>query len=162
MNRKATFAKRQRETDLKDHARSKEARRVARKDSSRTGKGPEIAWDQAVYPTAENPDDAPVTNAGAQVPASGAAGAPAGSAPATPPAPPNAASHARAHEAAAAGSKAAAAKAAAAGSKPAEKSAEKSGEKSGAQPGEKPSGAQGSSKLGPRLPSLVPRDDSAS
>ncbi|MBA3453101.1 MAG: hypothetical protein H0T42_08410 [Deltaproteobacteria bacterium] len=123
---------------------------MARKDSSRTGKGPEIAWDQAVYPTAENPDDAPVTNAGAQVPASGATGAPNGNAPATPPAPPappNAASHAKAHEAAAAGSRAAA-----------EKSAEKAGDK----PGEKPSGAQGSSKLGPRLPSLVPRDDSAS
>ena len=147
MNRKATFAKRQRETDLKDHARSKEARRVARKDGSRTGKGPEIAWDQAVYPTAENPDDAPVTNAGAVVPASGAAGA-ANAAPATPPAPPNAASHARAHEAAAAGSKAAA-----------EKAAQTSGAK---KPGEKPNGAQGSSKLGPRLPSLVPRDDSAS
>ena len=146
MNRKATFAKRQRETDLKDHARSKEARRVARKDSSRTGKGPEIAWDQAVYPTAENPDDAPVTNAGAVVPASGATGAPnaAASTPAAPTAPPNAASHAKAHEAAAAGSKAAA-------------------EKSGAQPGEKPAQGQkqGSSKLGPRLPSLVPRDDSA-
>jgi len=143
MNRKATFAKRQRETDLKDHARSKEARRVARKDSSRTGKGPEIAWDQAVYPTAENPDDAPVTNAGAQVPANGAA--PNGGTPPAPPAPPNATSHARAHEAAAAsaGSKAAA-----------EKAAEK--------PGEKPNGASGSSKLGPRLPSLVPRDDSAS
>jgi hypothetical protein len=147
MNRKATFAKRQRETDLKDHARSKEARRVARKDSSRTGKGPEIAWDQAVYPTADNPDDAPVTNAGAVVPASGATGAPAAAAapPAAPPAAPNAASHAKAHEAAAAGSKAA---------------AEKAG-----QPAEKPNGGQGqkqgSSKLGPRLPSLVPRDDSA-
>ena len=137
MNRKATFAKRQRETDLKDHARSKEARRVARKDTSRTGKGPEIAWDQAVYPTADNPDDAPVTNAGAQVPASGTAGTtPANATPPAPPAPPNATSHARAHEAAAA-------------AKPAEK------------PGEKPSGPSGSSKLGPRLPSLVPRDDSA-
>lgn len=52
MNRKATFAKRQRESDLKDHARSKEARKAARKDTSRTGKGPEIAWDEAVYPTA--------------------------------------------------------------------------------------------------------------
>ncbi len=142
MNRKATFAKRQRETDLKDHARSKEARRVARKDSSRTGKGPEIAWDQAVYPTAENPDDAPVTNAGAQVPASGAAAAP------PPPAPaPNAASHAKAHEAAAAAS--------------ATKAAEKPGDKPGDKPAGKPTGAQGSSKLGPRLPSLVPRDDSA-
>ena len=150
MNRKATFAKRQRETDLKDHARSKEARRVARKDSSRTGKGPEIAWDQAVYPTAPNPDDAPVENAGAQVPANGATAAPAaGSAPVTPPAPPNATSHARAHEAAAAGTKAANEKA---GEKPIEKP----------KPGGKQSGAQGSSKLGPRLPSLVPRDDSAS
>jgi len=135
MNRKATFAKRQRETDLKDHARSKEARRAARKDNSRTGKGPEIAWDEAVYPTAENPDDAPVSNAGAQVPASGTAAAPAAPAPA-----PNAASHAKAHEAAAAAS--------------ASKAADK--------PGEKPTGAGGSSKLGPRLPSLVPRDDSAS
>jgi hypothetical protein len=139
MNRKATFAKRQRETDLKDHARSKEARRVARKDGSRTGKGPEIAWDQAVYPTADNPDDAPVTNAGAVVPANGAAAAP----PPAPVAPPNAASHAKAHEAAAA----------AAAAKDAKTDATK--------PGEKPSGAQGSSKLGPRLPSLVPRDDSA-
>ncbi len=151
MNRKATFAKRQRETDLKDHARSKEARRVARKDTSRTGKGPEIAWDQAVYPTAENPDDAPVTNAGAQVPASGTAGAPNATAapatPPTPPAPPNAASHAKAHEAAAAGSKAAAAKA---------------GEKAGEKPNGQSTSKQGSSKLGPRLPSLVPRDDSAS
>lgn len=145
MNRKATFAKRQRETDLKDHARSKEARRVARKDGSRTGKGPEIAWDQAVYPTAPNPDDAPVENGGAQVAANGSpSAAPAATAPATPPAPPNATSHARAHEAAAAaGTKAAN------GGNPAEK------------PGTKPNGASASSKLGPRLPSLVPRDDSA-
>ena len=145
MNRKATFAKRQRETDLKDHARSKEARRVARKDSSRTGKGPEIAWDQAVYPTAPNPDDAPVENGGAQVAANGAAApAPNGDRqpPAAPPAPPNATSHARAHEAAAAGSKA-------------------SGAVAAEKPGTKPNGASGSSKLGPRLPSLVPRDDSA-
>ena len=147
MNRKATFAKRQRETDLKDHARSKEARRVARKDNSRTGKGPEIAWDQAVYPTAPNPDDAPVENGGAQVAANGAPSGPQvpvsgdRQPPAAPPAPPNATSHARAHEAAAAGSKAAGSPA--------------------AQPGSKPNGASGSSKLGPRLPSLVPRDDSA-
>jgi hypothetical protein len=57
MNRKATFAKRQRETDLKDHARQKEARRVARKDTSRTGKGPEIAWDEAVYETKDKPEE---------------------------------------------------------------------------------------------------------
>ena len=51
-NRKATFAKRQRESDLKDHARAKEARRAARQDAPRTEKGPQIAWDEAVYPTA--------------------------------------------------------------------------------------------------------------
>ena len=47
-NRKATFAKRQRESELKDHARTKEARRAERKNQPRTTKGPEIAWDQAV------------------------------------------------------------------------------------------------------------------
>jgi len=157
MNRKATFAKRQRETDLKDHARSKEARRVARKDSSRTGKGPEIAWDEAVYPTAENPDDAPVSNAGAQVPANGAPVAPVAATPSAP----NAASHARAHEAAAAAS-ASKANATANAAKPGDKPSEKPGGKPGSKPGEKQSGANASSKLGPRLPSLVPRDDSAS
>ncbi len=65
MNRKATFAKRQREMDLKDHARSKQARSDARKENNaaRQGKGPEIAWDEMVYPTAPNPeDDAPQTS----------------------------------------------------------------------------------------------------
>ncbi len=47
-NRKATFAKRQRETDLKDHAKAKEGRRIARRDTPKTSKGPEIAWDEAV------------------------------------------------------------------------------------------------------------------
>lgn len=47
-NRKATFAKRQRETDLKDHAKAKEGRRIARRDTPKAGKGPEIAWDEAV------------------------------------------------------------------------------------------------------------------
>ena len=55
-NRKATFAKRQRETDLKSHAKAKEERRIARNGQVRVGKGPEIAWDQAVYAT--NSDDA--------------------------------------------------------------------------------------------------------
>lgn len=54
-NRKATFAKRQRESDLKDHARAKEARRAARQDAPRTEKGPQIAWDEAVYPAAPAP-----------------------------------------------------------------------------------------------------------
>ncbi len=56
-NRKATFAKRQRESDLKDHARAKEARRAARQDAPRTEKGPQIAWDEAVYPASPAPED---------------------------------------------------------------------------------------------------------
>ncbi len=45
-NQRGTFAKRQRETDLKDKARAKEARRAAKKDENRSTKGPQIAWDQ--------------------------------------------------------------------------------------------------------------------
>lgn len=63
MNRKATFAKRQRESDLKDRARAKEARKAARKSEVRTTKGPEIAWDEAVYPTTSE-DDAETTPPG--------------------------------------------------------------------------------------------------
>ena len=50
MNRKATFAKRQREMDLKDHAKQKEARRVERtsRTSTEGQKGPMIAWDEQV------------------------------------------------------------------------------------------------------------------
>ena len=50
MNRKATFAKRQREMDLKDHAKQKEARRVERTSRTATDgqKGPAIAWDEQV------------------------------------------------------------------------------------------------------------------
>lgn len=48
-NRKATFAKRQRESDLKDHAKAKNQRREERRGSvNKDTKGPEIAWDQAV------------------------------------------------------------------------------------------------------------------
>jgi hypothetical protein len=47
-DRKATFAKRQRETELKDRAREKEARRQQRRTTPRVSKGPEIAWDEAV------------------------------------------------------------------------------------------------------------------
>lgn len=47
-NQRGTFAKRQREMELKDRAKAKEARRLARSEQSRTTKGPEIAWDQAV------------------------------------------------------------------------------------------------------------------
>src|SRR4051794_25908005 len=48
MNRKATFAKRQRETDLKEHAKQKEERRANRRANPKATKGPEIAWDEAV------------------------------------------------------------------------------------------------------------------
>lgn len=47
-NQRGTFAKRQREMELKDKARAKEARRVAKRGEQRTTKGPEIAWDEAV------------------------------------------------------------------------------------------------------------------
>jgi hypothetical protein len=48
-DRKATFAKRQRESDLKDRARQKEARRQERRTSGpKVNKGPEIAWDELV------------------------------------------------------------------------------------------------------------------
>jgi hypothetical protein len=49
-NQRGTFAKRQREMDLKDRARAKEARRAARRGETTIAKGPEIAWDQAVRP----------------------------------------------------------------------------------------------------------------
>ncbi len=55
MNRKATFAKRQRESDLKDHARQKIERKAARQASPRTTKGPEIAWDEQTQATTEDP-----------------------------------------------------------------------------------------------------------
>jgi hypothetical protein len=65
MNRKATFAKRQRESDLKDHARAKEARKAARQSAPRATKGPEIAWDQAVSETVDVAEDGtPVDAAG--------------------------------------------------------------------------------------------------
>lgn len=47
-NQRGTFAKRQREMELKDKARAKEARRAAKRGEQRTTKGPEIAWDEAV------------------------------------------------------------------------------------------------------------------
>lgn len=48
-NQRGTFAKRQREQELKDRARQKEARRAARRsDPGMSGGGPQIAWDEAV------------------------------------------------------------------------------------------------------------------
>lgn len=59
MNRKATFAKRQRETDLKDRQRAKEARRTERKSQPKDTKGPQIAWDEAVHQTDTPLEDVP-------------------------------------------------------------------------------------------------------
>ena len=50
-NQRGTFAKRQREQDLKDKARQKEARRVeraTRRSDPSMAAGPQIAWDQEV------------------------------------------------------------------------------------------------------------------
>jgi len=55
-NQRATFAKRQREADLRDKARAKQERRAAKRSEVRVTKGPEIAWDQAVQPAAPDPD----------------------------------------------------------------------------------------------------------
>jgi hypothetical protein len=58
--------KRQREMDLKDKARAKEARRAAKRDEVRTTKGPEIAWGDAVtFPPGQGPapDPLPITGA---------------------------------------------------------------------------------------------------
>lgn len=57
-DRKATFAKRQRESELKEKAKLKEERRVSRRSQPRENKGPEIAWDEAVNITT-NPIDGP-------------------------------------------------------------------------------------------------------
>ena len=48
-NQRATFAKRQREQELKDKARAKEARRAQRAERrTDSNGGPQIAWDEAV------------------------------------------------------------------------------------------------------------------
>jgi hypothetical protein len=60
-NRKATFAKRQRETDLKERARAKEARLAERRANPQaTTKGPEIDWSaQVIAVTETDPADNP-------------------------------------------------------------------------------------------------------
>ena len=50
-NRKATFAKRQRESALKDRARAKDARRALLRSETSATKGPQIAWDEVVHAT---------------------------------------------------------------------------------------------------------------
>jgi hypothetical protein len=60
-NQRSTFMKRQREMDLKDKARAKEARRAAKRDEVRTTKGPEIAWGDAVtFPPGQGPAPDPL------------------------------------------------------------------------------------------------------
>jgi hypothetical protein len=59
-NRKATFAKRQREMDLKDRAKAKESRRLERRSAPNAGKGPVIAWDEMAPPPSVVDPDAPV------------------------------------------------------------------------------------------------------
>ena len=61
-NRKATFAKRQREADLKDHAKLKEARRAERQNAPKTEKGPSIAWDELFQPPAPDPAEGDTSN----------------------------------------------------------------------------------------------------
>ncbi|HEX4419950.1 MAG TPA: hypothetical protein VH165_18675 [Kofleriaceae bacterium] len=55
-NRKATFAKRQRETDLKDRAKAKDDRRAQKRTEVRPDKGPQIAWDEAVHAVTTDED----------------------------------------------------------------------------------------------------------
>lgn len=55
-NRKATFAKRQREADLKERARAKAARIAERRATPRTEKGPAIDWAQPDLPASDTPD----------------------------------------------------------------------------------------------------------
>ena len=59
-NQRATFAKRQREMELKDKAKAKEERRAAKRNEVRATKGPEIAWDEAVRPVEGDTAPAPV------------------------------------------------------------------------------------------------------
>jgi hypothetical protein len=59
-NRKATFAKRQRETDLKDRAKQKEDRRSQKRTEVRENKGPQIAWDEAVHAVTSSDDLPPL------------------------------------------------------------------------------------------------------
>ena len=82
-NQRGSFAKRQRETDLKDKAREKREKRAFKSDQpDKAEKGPQIAWDEAVryvesvLPPSEpvDPGDADADNQ-ASVPAAAAAAA---------------------------------------------------------------------------------------
>lgn len=62
MNRKATFAKRQRETELKDRAKAKDDRRNQKRSEVRENKGPQIAWDEAVQAVTTDEENVNVTD----------------------------------------------------------------------------------------------------
>ncbi len=68
-NVRPTFAKRNRETSLKDKARIKDERRAAKRQEVRTVKGPEIAWDEAVREIDSDPTLGPATNEHSSAPA---------------------------------------------------------------------------------------------
>ena len=78
-NQRGTFAKRQREMELKDKARAKEARRAAKRGEQRTTKGPQIAWDEAVR--AVDSDELPATTTPPATDSTGDAGNDAGNDP---------------------------------------------------------------------------------
>jgi hypothetical protein len=60
-NQRGTFAKRQRETDLKDKARQKLERRAAKRNEVRTTKGPQIDWSEVVTETVSEDELPPET-----------------------------------------------------------------------------------------------------
>ena len=64
-DRKATFAKRQREMEQKDRAKQREARRAERRASGGGG-GPVIDWSAAHQQTNTDPDEVPTTGTGIQ------------------------------------------------------------------------------------------------
>jgi hypothetical protein len=62
-NQRGTFSKRRREQELQERARAKLERRSARRDAPRApGGGPQIAWDEAVYPEAAETSPAEPTD----------------------------------------------------------------------------------------------------
>jgi hypothetical protein len=64
-DRKATFAKRQREMEQKDRAKQREARRAERRATGGGG-GPVIDWSAAHQQGSSGPDDVPADSGGIQ------------------------------------------------------------------------------------------------
>jgi hypothetical protein len=59
-NRRDTFAKRQREADLKEKARTKAARRLAKRTEPRVTKGPEMGTDEELRAMVSGGGSSPV------------------------------------------------------------------------------------------------------